>query len=447
MKPIKLIKRWEENQLNTFYYFIGSLIFGSLLAFAVLYLSAYLLKMRADILFFFLLAVPSTATVFVALTLFRLASEAEHSKAKQSHQILEIARKTLPYLRKGLNFESALEVVKIIHGDTDAIAVSITDRDTVLGFHGVGEDHHLVEKPILTRATKEAIETNTTRILTSKVEIGCPMVNCRLKAAIVVPLEKTGKAVGTLKFYYDNPKNLTESRIAVVEGLAQLLSTQIELSELDRQKELAYHAELRALQAQINPHFLFNTLNTIIALIRTNPQKARRLLVQFSDFFRKSLEWKEGFITLAQELDYIATYLVLEKARFEDRLDINFDIDNEAQKCILPALTVQPLVENAIKHGFSADRPLEISIVVRLNERDMHITVVDNGCGICEEELDQVLKFGYGKGSGVGLSNVNERLRSLYGEEYQVTLGSIEGVGTRVHLKVPISRSKEDYEA
>ncbi len=447
MKPIRSIKRWEENQLNTFYYFIGSLIFGSLLALAVLYLSAYMLKMKGDIVFFFLLAVPSSATVFAALTLFRLASEAEHNKAKQSHQILEIARKTLPYLRKGLNFESASEVVKIIHGDTDVIAVSITDRKTVLGFHGVGGDHHLVGKPILTRATKEAIETDTTRVLASKAEIGCPMVNCRLKAAIVVPLEKTGKAVGTLKFYYDNPKKLTESKIAVVEGLAQLLSTQIELSELDRQKELAFHAELRALQAQINPHFLFNTLNTIIAFVRTDPQKARKLLIQFSDFFRKSLEWKDGFITLAQELDYVATYLVLEKARFGDRLDISFDIDNEAQKCILPALTVQPLVENAVKHGFCEDRPLGISIIARLNETDMYITVVDDGCGICEEELDQVLKFGYGKGSGVGLSNVNERLRSLYGEDYRVTLESTEGDGTHVHLKIPISRSKEGHEA
>ncbi|MDI6715360.1 MAG: histidine kinase [Actinomycetota bacterium] len=438
------IKKWEENHLNTFYYFIGSLIFGSLLALAIIYLNVYLVGMQAGSFFFFLLAIPSTATVFAALTLFRLASEAEHNKAKQSHQILEIARKTLPYLRKGLNFESAAEVVKIIHGEMDAIAVSITDRSTILAFRGVGEDHHLAGKPILTRATKEAINSSSTRILGSKAEIGCPMVNCRLKAAIVVPLEKMGKAAGTLKFYYDNPNKLTESRVAVAEGLAQLLSTQIELSELDRQKELAYHAELRALQAQINPHFLFNTLNTITAFIRTDPQKARKLLIQFSDFFRKSLEWKEGFITLAQELDYISNYLVLEKARFGDRLDIEFDIDNDAQACILPALTIQPIVENAVKHGFCEERNLEIKIIARLYEGDMHITVEDNGCGISDEELDQVLKFGYGKGSGIGLSNVNERLMSLYGEEYNVKIESTVGVGTRVHLKIPISRSKKD---
>jgi len=233
----------------------------------------------------------------------------------------------------------------------------------------------------------------------------------------------------------------------VAEGLGQLLSTQIELSELERQRELTYHAELRALQAQINPHFLFNTLNTITAFIRTDPRKARKLLVQFSDFFRKSLEWKDVFITLAQELDYIANYLVLEKARFGDRLDISFDIDNDAQECILPALTIQPLVENAVKHGFCEERELEISIIARLADNNMQITVADNGRGISEEDLDQVIKFGYGKGSGIGLSNVNERLRSIYGEDYQVKIESTLGVGTRALLNIPISRSKENETA
>lgn len=439
-----LLKKKEEKGLHAFYYLIVSLIFGSVLTIAVLYVNTYLFGMPVGSFLFFLLVVPSTATIFAVFTLSRYASQAEHSKAEQSYQILEITRETLPFLRKGLSFESASEVTKIIHEKMDAVAVSITDRKTILGFRGLGEDHHLPGKPILTRATKECIEKHTTKILGSRAEIGCPVVNCKLKAAVVVPLQKMGKAVGSLKFYYDNPAKLTESRIAVAEGLAQLLSTQIELSELDRQKELAYRAELRAIQAQINPHFLFNTLNTIISLIRTDPQKARKLLIQFADFFRKSLEWKEGFITLAQELDYIANYLVLEKARFGDRLDISFDIDSDAQKCILPALTVQPLVENSVKHGFCSDRNLEIRILARLDEKDMLITVIDNGCGISEEELDQVLKFGYGKGSGVGLSNVSERLISLYGDDYQARIESSSGVGTQVHLKIPITRSEED---
>ncbi|MDI6816557.1 MAG: histidine kinase [Actinomycetota bacterium] len=433
----------SELNTNTFYYFIGSLVFGSLLALAVVYLGTYFFDLEAGYFFFFLLAASATATIFVALILFRFMSQSEHFRAKQSYHVLEITRKTLPHLRKGLSIESASQVVEIVYNYTDAVAVSITDRTTILAFHGVGKDHHLPGKPILTRATKESIETNTTRILGSKSEIGCPVVNCQLKAAAVVPLTQMGKAIGSLKFYYSNPSKLTESRIALAEGLAQLLSTQIALSELDRQTELAYHAELRALQAQINPHFLFNTLNTITAFIRTDPQKARKLLIQFSDFFRKSLEWKEGFITLAQELDYIATYLVLEKARFGERLNISFDIDHEAQTCILPGLTIQPIVENSIKHGFCEEKPLEIEIEVKIVDDNLQITVIDNGKGIAEEELDQVLNIGYGKGIGIGLSNVNERLKGLYGEDHQITLESRPGAGTTVHVNIPVSRSEE----
>lgn len=437
------IKKKEDATYDTIYYVAASVLFGGSLAIAIYYLNSRLLKVPTTGFILFIIAVLASAMFFTAIRLISMLGQEEHNKAMESHKILEITRRTLPYLRKGLNVESAQGVSKIIHEHMDAMAVSITDKETVLGFYGVGNDHHLVGRPILTRATKDSIETNTSRILGSKAEIGCPMVNCKLKAAIVVPLEKMGKPAGSLKFYYDNPAKLTESRIAVAEGLAQLLSTQIALSELSRQKELAYDAELKALQAQINPHFLFNTLNTITSFIRTDPQKARKLLVQFSDFFRKSLEWKGSFITLAQELDYIANYLVFEKARFGDRLVIDLNIDHNAQNCILPALTVQPLVENAIKHGFREDRQLEVSVIARIVNNELNVTVIDNGGGICEEELDQVLQFGYGKGSGIGLSNVNERLKSLYGEDHQVKIESTTGVGTKIFLRIPLSRSKE----
>jgi LytS/YehU family sensor histidine kinase len=400
------------------------------------------LNSETDAFFFIIVAVFAAAMVSAAFTFLRFATQEEHSKAEQSQQILEITRKTLPYLRKGLNYESAENVVKIIHDYADAVAVSITDTTTVLAFYGIGSDHHLPGKPILTKSTREAIETNEVKVVSSKLDIGCPMASCKLRAAIVVPLEKMGSPIGTLKFYYDNPAKLTENRIAVVEGLGQLLGTQIELSELDRQRELAVHAELRALQAQINPHFLFNVLNTITSFIRTDPQKARKLLVQFSDFFRKTLEWRDGFITLAQELDYIANYLVLEKARFGDGLEINFDVDFDAQDCILPALTIQPLVENAVKHGFCEERKLEIKVIVKLTDNDMNINVIDNGRGIASEELDHVIKIGYGKGSGIGLSNVNDRLKGLYGKDHELEIASTEGEGTTISLRIPISRSE-----
>ncbi|MBI4733821.1 MAG: hypothetical protein HY779_03250 [Rubrobacteridae bacterium] len=125
-----------------------------------------------------------------------------------------------------------------------------------------------------------------------------------------------------------------------------------------------------------------------------------------------------------------------------DRLVIDFDVDFVAHDCILPALTIQPLVENAVKHGFCEKRQLEIKVVVKLTDNHMNIDVVDNGRGIASEELDQVIKFGYGKGSGIGLSNVNERLKGLYGKNYELKITSTQNKGTTISLRIPISRSE-----
>ena len=229
----------------------------------------------------FIAATVGLVLVAVGTVAARLITGPDHLKARQSHLILEIADRSLAYLRRGLDEETAQEVCRLALAESEAAAVAITDTERVLGFAGIGEDHHAPGGPILTRATREAIETNEYRILASKDEIGCPREGCLLRAAIVVPLEMRGEAVGSLKFYYTTPRLLNETQATMVRGLAQLLSTQLELSELERQTELACRMELKALQAQINPHFLFNTINTIAMLIRTDPATARDLLREF----------------------------------------------------------------------------------------------------------------------------------------------------------------------
>ena len=176
--------------------------------------------------------------------------------------------------------------------------------------------------PIITRATQESLEHDEPRILHNKARSAVPSPACRLRAAIVVPLEMRDQPVGTLKFYYTSDRFLNETQLAMAEGLARLLSTQLELSELERQTELATEMELKALQAQINPHFLFNTINTIAAFIRTDPAEARRLLRKFGTFYRRTLEQAEDLVTLERELEFVDTYVELEKARFGDRLEI-----------------------------------------------------------------------------------------------------------------------------
>jgi LytS/YehU family sensor histidine kinase len=373
----------------------------------------------------------------------KLKEEPEQAKAYQSHLILKIAKQTLPYLRQGFNRESAQKVAEIINKESRAIAVAVTDTTSVLAFNGAGSAHHQPGMPILTKATKEALDAGEVRTLFSSEEIGCPKEDCPLRAAIIVPLKKKSKVLGSLKFYFSSPEEVTEAEVAVAEGLAHLLETQVELSELARLETLACEAELKTLQAQINPHFFFNILNTAVSYCRSNPAEARRLLVIFADFFRKTLEQEEeGLISMKEELEYLNTYLELEKARFGGRLEVELaflaeDINNWK----VPSFTLQPIVENAINYAFKEVEPLRIKIKLEKRNGVGRIVIEDNGVGIASHELPHILKRGFGKGLGLGLNLIHERLRLLFGEEYGLSVESERGKGTRVTVSIPLSNS------
>ena len=338
-------------------------------------------------------------------------------------------------MRQGLNEQSAQEVCRIVLTDTSAAAVAITDTERILGFAGVGEDHHEVGGPIITRATRESLETGEHRVLATKSEIGCPRADCKLNAAIVVPLVMRGRSEGTLKFYYTSPSLLNETQVAMAEGLAMMLSTQLELSELERQTELATRMELKALQAQINPHFLFNTINTIASLIRTDPARARELLREFAAFYRRTLESGDELISLDQEIEQTRRYLTFELARFGDRIVVSEDLAPEILQTLVPAFIVQPLVENAISHGMRPDGPLSIRLFASTgDDGSIRITVADDGAGISAQRLPHVLEAGSAKGLGIALKNVDDRLRGHYGPGSGVVVESTEGEGTAVSL-------------
>lgn len=369
----------------------------------------------------------------------RLITRPDHLRAMQSHQILEIANHSLTYLRRGLDEETANAVCRLALQETEAAAVAITDRERVLGFAGLGEDHHTTGGPIITRATMDAIEKNVHRVLETREEIGCPRKDCLLQAAIVVPLRIRGEAVGTLKFYYTTPRLLNETQVTMAEGLAQLLSTQLELSELDRQTELATRMELKALQAQIHPHFLFNTINTIASFIRTDPNEARRLLREFAMFYRRTLETGDDLVPLSQEIDYTERYLGFEKARFGDRIDITEEIDPSRLDLRVPAFILQPIVENAVQHGMRPDGVLHIRIESCDEPGDIVcITVADDGVGIPADDLPRVLEQGFGRGLGIALKNVHDRLTGYFGAGSGLSVESERGQGTRVTLRIAV---------
>lgn len=367
--------------------------------------------------------------------LIRMTSRPDHLKAVQSQQILDIANESLAYMRQGLTPATAQAVCRLALRETEAASVAITDRDTVLGFAGLGEDHHTVGGPIITRATHEAIDTGEHRILASRDEIGCPKRDCVLRAAIVVPLEIRSAPVGTLKFYYTTPRLLNETQVTMVEGLARLLSTQLELSELERQTELAMRMELKALQSQINPHFLFNTINTIASLIRTDPPRARELLREFATFYRRTLENSEELVPLSQELDYVRRYLAFERARFGDeRIRLTEQAPRDVLDTLLPAFVIQPLVENAVQHGIRPTGPLHIAVSAAREDGVVRIVVRDDGRGISSSDLPRVLDAGFGRGLGIALKNVDDRLKGHFGPGSGLTIESAEGSGTTVTL-------------
>ncbi len=401
-----------------------------------------------DVSSYFILLGVLTAGGFVVLIFLRESERRfKQEEAVHTQRILDIANKTLPYLRTGLGMESAHQVARIIYERTDAIAVAITDFSKVLAFSGVGSDHHTSGESILTRATREALNYNEVRVLRTQREIGCPHADCPLCAAIVAPLEFKEEAVGTLKFYYSLDEKLTEGRITMAEGLARLLSTQLELSDLEKKEELAARAELKALQAQINPHFLFNTLNTISMFCRTSPNKARELIIQFADFFRKTLERETDMVTLEEELDYTSSYLALEKARFGEKLRIEEKIDKDLLSFVLPSFILQPLVENCVKHGISSDGSLNIAIGAKLENSILWISIEDDGVGITSSDMKEILMPGFGKGLGIGLHNVNERLICLYGEKYGLDISSTVGRGTKVAVQIPVTEGVNELKS
>lgn len=386
-----------------------------------------------------MLAVNALAVYIVYDYLRRHQSVSIEMKEHALSPTLRIADQTLPYLRRGLNEETAAKIVEIIQKLTGVAAVAVTDQEKVLAYIGVGSDHHKAGGPILTFATREVLATGELKVVESRYGLNCPNKDCLLESAVIAPLKCKGKVVGTVKLYQTMEGEIPSQVVNLTVGVAQLLGIQMELAEFAHQDQLVTKAELDALQAQINPHFLFNTLNTIIMFSRTNPETARRLLIRLATFFRHALKRHGHYNTLKEEIEYLNTYLILEKARFRDKLKVVRDIDESLLDYQVPVLTIQPLVENAIKHGILPKTgPGTVHITVSPGEDEMLIVIRDDGVGIPRGKIPEVLKPGCGSGNGVGLSNVHERMKGLFGEEYGLRIVSVPGEGTSIYVRVPL---------
>ncbi len=326
--------------------------------------------------------------------------------AQQTQLALSIADESMPYFRKGLTRFSGEKVTKILYGLIGADAVIIMKRDVILAQEG---------------KYKESLNGKgaTTDIL----------------------LDVKEQNIGVIKIYFENANRLSQAHRELTRGLSKLFSAQLELAQAENQAHLLKDAEIKALQAQVNPHFLFNAINTVSALCRTDPEKARELLQELATYFRSNLQGaREHFITLEQELQHIRAYLTLEQTRFPDKFEIVWLIDDNLQSVMIPPFTLQILIENACTHGFSkAKQRGKIAIRIQRKDEKVTITVEDNGLGIPKARLDKLGKetIFSENGTGTALLNMNQRLKGLYGKEGTLAIDSEEGAGTKVSFVVP----------
>ena len=372
------------------------------------------------------------AAMFMRILLDRRAIFERYTSAF-SAKALKIAVSTEGLLREGFNQKNSTKVAEIIYQELDIGAVSITDREKILAFIGVGDDHHLPGTRITSNVTLEAIEQNDVKYLDGAHEpYQCSInKNCRLGATLVIPLRgENNNVVGTIKLY--EAKNTLFSSInrTLGEGIASLLSAQILAGQNEYYKQLLSKTEIKLLHAQVNPHFLFNALNTLLAIIRRDKEQASQLVQNLSTFFRKNLKRTDEVVTLKDEMEHVNAYLQIEKMRFMEQLSINFDIPQQLEDAQLPAFSLQPIVENAIKHGTSQlISQGEVTIRARANEQTLNLEVIDNAGNYRENKKDN---------KGLGLNLVDKRIKIRYGENYGIKIICKPDEYTKVMLSLPL---------
>ena len=372
--------------------------------------------------------------------------EEDSQFAERMRLALGIVEQSLPHLSKGLHSTPDMQAAaEIIFQSTSCSGILITDTRKVLGIKTSSELEDMEEDTVLPPILTSTHDRKPT--VFHYAGKGDPLYTILKNHMIVAaPIIEMNQITGSLTMIFKKHWQQSQSDLNFASELARLFSTQFELSELEYQKKLRRKAEFRALQSQVNPHFLYNSLNTISYVCRENPDRARELLLTLSSYYRQTLENNSYMHTLKTELHHVTSYLELEKARFEEKL--HTEIKNDLQiSCFLPAFILQPLVENAVRYGFDKSGNRYVSICARMEEHLIKISVSDNGPGIPETIIHQLYNGEhYG---GFGLENVHKRLKSIYGQEHGLQIQSSNS-GSELYFTIradPDPRYEGEYGA
>jgi two-component system LytT family sensor kinase len=348
---------------------------------------------------------------------------------RATYATLHTASLASQHLGDGLTPDAAERAGRHLLSILGAHAVSLSDTGGVLSWTGTGERHRR-------QALELGDQTRTSgrTVVHDGAVITCGDPDCPVRTAVTAPLVMDDLVVGTLTAWTEQP---SPGLARATEEVAAWVSSQLALAELARTRTRVMEAELRALRAQISPHFIYNSLAAIASFVRTDPDRARELLNDFADFTRYALRTGGPFTTLAEELRNVERYLVLEQARFGERLEISLLVAPEVLPVTVPYLAVQPLVENAVRHGLATKEGTgHVTITARDRGSDAEISIEDDGVGSDPDRIRHILDGANGSDS-VGLGNVDARLRQVYGDEFGLVVETAEGAGTKVTFRVP----------
>jgi len=348
---------------------------------------------------------------------------------RQTYETLHTASRAARHLQEGLTAEGAPKAAKHLRTLLGTHALALCGSTATLAWDGTGTHH----RDQVWRLASEVLTSGHTVVLGAK-EVACGDPTCPIRTAILVPVVSDERVVAALAAY---GPTASAGLVRATEEVAGWVSTQVELADLGPQRSRVMEAELRALRAQISPHFIYNSLAAIASFVRTDPDRARDLLLEFADFTRYAFRRGGTFTTLAEELGNIEHYLALEQARFGDRLQVSLLVAPEVLSIAVPYLAIQPLVENAVHHGLESKEGVgHVSISASDLGSEAEIVVEDDGIGSDPDVVRAVLA-GVQTGDSVGLGNVDARLRQAYGDDHGLVVETAPGAGTKVTFRVP----------
>ena len=382
-----------------------------------------------------LIFISSFNTVFVCQEL---------ESTKQLQRASALAKKCLPLLNEGLHKKENIKALAaaIMEG-TEWVGIMITDETTVLEWQQ--KDMKFQPKECITfpAVADKAMKSGQMAMLYS-VPKNDPWYDWIGEYSVLAePLMIKDMAVGCILVWVKKQFVFHQSDVELLHNFGLLASSQLAMEKLEKQVQMRQKAEFQALQFQVNPHFLFNALNTISSVCRENSTRARELLLTLADYFRYNLGSGAYMVPMQEELEHVQDYLEIEKARFEENLIVTYELE-EDMSILIPTLILQPIVENAVRHGRGMDGKRVVAITVTKGEEYYTVKVRDRGPGFQAEVLRK-LEAGEEIGKSIGLMNVHKRMKNIYGEQNGLQIENMQDGGSCVTMKFMKGTVKKEW--